>query len=124
MLITLAIISITVYRYQTKKRYQKIARSTLTRLMTLESARLTESDMILKLDRLMDDLVRSSGYSGHFGSNLKKNPPILAGYIDEVWKYHKIRNQIAHGDTPSLPLSTIRKEYTLLIKHLCHDLGA
>lgn len=120
----MGIIGVTVYRYQTKKRYQKIAQKTLREVKALQKSSLLDTEMMIKLDRLMDDLVRASGYSGHFGANLKQNPPILRGYIDEIWKYHKIRNTIAHGDTPREPVAKTVKEYSLLITHLCHDLGA
>lgn len=82
--------------YKKKKLFERIAKSTLRELTLLESKESSHFEYFLALDALVDKMVRQSGYRENFGTNLKKNPPILAGYINEVWRFHKIRNSLAH----------------------------
>ncbi|MFO0763330.1 MAG: hypothetical protein U0518_00465 [Candidatus Gracilibacteria bacterium] len=107
--------------YKRKKLFQKIAKSTMRELTLLESKESSHFEYFLALDVLVDKMVRQSGYSESFGTNLKKNPPILAGYINEVWRFHKIRNSLAHGGELQVSLREQCTNYARLIKNICNE---
>ncbi|MDD2487235.1 MAG: hypothetical protein PHS92_02615 [Candidatus Gracilibacteria bacterium] len=53
------------------------------------------SEKILRYDKILNHILKDFGYEGTLGEQLKKNPAVI-GNIQEIWKLHKVRNQIAH----------------------------
>ncbi len=107
--------------YKKKKLFQKIARRTIKELSSLESRESSHFEYFLALDVLVDKMVQQSGYSESFGANLKKNPPILEWYINEVWKFHKIRNSLAHGGQLQVSVREQSANYERLIRNICNE---
>ena len=107
--------------YKKKKLFQKIAQQTLKELSHLTSQENSHFEHFLALDVLVDKMVRQSGYNGNFGANLKKNPPILEWYINEVWRFHKIRNSLAHGGQLNVSLREQTTHYERLIRNICNE---
>lgn len=107
--------------YKKKKLFRKIAHQTIKELSILASKESSHFEYFLALDVLVDTMVRQSGYNGSFGANLKKNPPILEGYINEVWRFHKIRNSLAHGGQLQVSVREQAANYERLIRNICNE---
>jgi hypothetical protein len=53
---------------------------------------------IIEADIMLDDALKQAGYGGvSLGDRLKSISPTQLNSLDEAWKAHKVRNQIAHA---------------------------
>lgn len=121
LIIGWGIISSIYIPYKKKKLFHKIARQAIEELSIITLKESSHFEYFLALDVLVDKMVRQSGYNGSFGANLKKNPPILEWYINEVWKFHKIRNNLAHGGQLNVSLREQTTNYERLIRNICSE---
>lgn len=52
---------------------------------------------IIEADILLDDTLKKMGYSGEsVGDRLKQIDKIILPNLDDLWKAHKVRNNIVH----------------------------
>ena len=58
---------------------------------------------VIQADSVLDKILKASGYIGDtMGDRLKQINPAELAAIDDVWRAHKIRNQLAHGAAGAL----------------------
>ena len=79
---------------------------------------------ILEADNILDDIVKKMGYPGEtLGERMKHIEASDFPMLDEAWKVHKIRNQIAHKGT-DYPLARTEAENAIDTYHrLFKELG-
>ncbi|MCK9272554.1 hypothetical protein M0P65_03335 [Candidatus Gracilibacteria bacterium] len=58
----------------------------------------SNSEKIIKYDKILNHILKDCGIKGNLGDQLKKKPTIIKD-IQEIWRLHKIRNIIAHDLT-------------------------
>ena len=80
-------------------------------------------DQIIKYDILLDDLLTQLHYKGSLGEKLKKNPSILDGNINTIWRLHKLRNTLVHTLAPQSEV-LLQKEARVYHKLLVSVLDA
>lgn len=56
---------------------------------------LSASEKILNYDKILNHVLKDYWYEWNVWDQLKAKPSVIWN-LDEVWKLHKIRNQIAH----------------------------
>ena len=54
------------------------------------------SEKILKYDKILNHILKDFWYEWSIWDQLKAKPAILNSNLQEIWKLHKVRNQIAH----------------------------
>lgn len=65
---------------------------------------------IIEADQLLDDLLKRMGYTGEsLGERLKKLNSNILPNIDEIFKAHKIRNNVIHDPDYKLSLSKTKE---------------
>ena len=73
---------------------------------------------ILEADNILDEVLERMGYAGEtLGERLKGIKPSDVPHLDEVWKAHKTRNDIAHKGVADFVLSRSHAEATINIYH-------
>lgn len=73
---------------------------------------------ILEADNILDEIVERIGYKGAtLGERLKTIEPSDFPYLDEAWKAHKTRNDIAHKGGADFALSRSLAEHTINTYH-------
>lgn len=76
---------------------------------------------ILDADKLLDYALSELGLKGNLGSKLKKSPHLFSR-VNDVWKAHKIRNNIAHQIDYQVTEPSY-KQTMLYFKQAFKDLG-
>lgn len=73
---------------------------------------------ILEADNILDEVLERMGYKGEtLGERLKGLKPSDFPHLDEAWKAHKTRNDIAHKGSADFILSRPLAEATINIYH-------
>jgi hypothetical protein len=73
---------------------------------------------ILEADNILDDIILRLGYHGEtLGERMKNIEPSDFPHLDEAWKAHKTRNDIAHKGGADFVLSRTLAERTINIYH-------
>lgn len=74
---------------------------------------------VIEADKLLDDILKRVGYQGEtMGDRLKKITTEQLTNIDEVWRAHKVRNNIVHDVDFKLNQDQARKTVETLEKAL------
>lgn len=76
---------------------------------------------VLEADKLIGHTLKLKGYEGSVGEQLKAAPYLFSN-IDELWKAHKARNQLAHEIGKQISLKEA-KTYLNIFKRALKDLG-
>jgi hypothetical protein len=76
---------------------------------------------VLEADKLIGHTLKLKGIEGSVGEQLKA-APYLFGNVDELWKAHKARNQLAHEIGKQISLKEA-KIYLNIFKKALKDLG-
>lgn len=72
---------------------------------------------ILEADNILDEVVERMGYKGEtLGERMKAIEPSDFPYLDEAWKAHKFRNELAHKGI-DVPLARSDAERTINVYH-------
>ena len=73
---------------------------------------------ILEADNILDEIVERLGYRGEtLGERMKNIEPSDFPFLDDAWKAHKTRNDIAHKGGPDFVLSRTLAERTINTYH-------
>ncbi len=72
---------------------------------------------IVECDRILEQIFRSLGETGTLGEILKRKSAILP-HRETLWKYHKIRNKVVHGDAQASVTSSDVSKYISAIQEL------
>lgn len=73
---------------------------------------------ILDADNILDEIVERMGYHGTtLGERMKMIEPSDFPYLDDAWKAHKTRNDIAHQGGDEFTLTRSTAEQTINIYH-------
>lgn len=66
---------------------------------------------IIEADIMLEDLLSTMGYSGStIGDKLKQASPQFFKSVDDAWKAHKVRNEIAHKGSDFILTKRVAKE--------------
>lgn len=88
----------------------------------LKEAKVNPNNAILDADKLLHHTIKLKGVEGTVGEQLKSAPSLFKD-VNEVWKAHKVRNEIAHQIGKKVDLKEAKNILTIFKKAL-KDLGA
>lgn len=111
--LTLAASFLIAAKRQRKELKPKDRSKLINELLRLENR--SPSERIVGYDKVLDHALAAYGLHGTLGEKLKKEPVVLRGKLDEIWKFHKIRNRIVHDLEPVAGLDEHADRYKRLI---------
>lgn len=79
---------------------------------------------IIEADVILEEALESAGYAGlTIGEKLKSASPSNFKTLDEAWKAHKVRNQIAHGGADFVLTKKVAQETLVFYRRVFTELG-
>lgn len=80
---------------------------------------------IIEADVMLEQALDGKGYAGMtIGDKLKSVSPNALQTLDEAWKAHKVRNQIAHGGADFVLTKKLAQETMVQYQMVLRELGA
>jgi len=79
---------------------------------------------IIEADVMLEEALESAGYAGMtIGDKLKSASPTNFKSLDDAWKAHKVRNQIAHGGTDFVLTKKIAQDTIVQYRRVFQEFG-
>jgi hypothetical protein len=79
---------------------------------------------IIEADVMLEEMLRSAGYAGQtIGDKLKSASPNNFKTLDDAWRAHRVRNNIAHGGADFVLTKKLAQETIVQYKHVFQEFG-
>jgi len=79
---------------------------------------------IIEADVMLEETLESAGYAGAtIGDKLKSASPTSFQSLDDAWKAHKVRNQIAHGGTDFVLTKKMAQDTIVQYRRVFQEFG-
>lgn len=79
---------------------------------------------IIEADIMLEEALTNAGYAGTtIGEQLKSASPISFTTLDDAWRAHKIRNQIAHGGADFVLTRKLAQETIVQYRRVFQEFG-
>ena len=79
---------------------------------------------IIEADVMLEEMLNSAGYAGSsIGDKLKSASPSNFQTLDDAWKAHKVRNQIAHGGADFVLTKKLAQETITQYRRVFSEFG-
>ena len=81
-------------------------------------------DQIIELDKLLHHIFLAYWLKWTFWEILKEEPPLVKWELQNIWKYHKLRNTLVHDFSPRSNNELLKssKDYSKIIKEILSEL--
>lgn len=79
---------------------------------------------IIEADIMLDDMLDNAGYAGAtIGEKLKSASPTSFRTLDDAWKAHRVRNQIAHEGADFVLTQKVAQETIVMYRKVFQEFG-
>lgn len=79
---------------------------------------------IIEADIILDEVLKEAGYAGgSLGERLKSISPNQLQSLDDAWRAHKVRNQIAHGGADFILTHKLAQDTVKQYRTVFYELG-
>jgi len=80
---------------------------------------------IIEADVMLEDVLREAGYAGAtIGDKLKSASPTSFTSLDDAWRAHRVRNQIAHEGPDFILTRKVANETIVMYRKVFQEFGA